>query len=211
MQLKDIRNNYNKDILIEANLPENPYKLFKEWISAAIKGDLYEPTAMILSTLTKNNSPSSRVVLLKDFNENGFVFFSNYESRKNETLSSNNNVALLFFWSELQRQIRIEGKVKKLSYKQNEDYFNSRPIESRVGAIISKQSNTASSRDEIDEAYNAALLNLNNTKIICPKNWGGYIVKAKYFEFWQGRPNRLHDRIIYKKTSKAWTISRLWP
>lgn len=211
MKLDDIRKSYQKFDLIESQITKNPIVFFKEWLSFAINSKIEEPTAMILSTVSSSGVPSSRVVLLKDFSEKGFVFYTNYLSRKSNEMNINIHVSLLFFWPELERQIRIIGKVSKLSNKESSLYFNSRPFESRIGAIVSKQSTIAKSRELIDSEYEITLNNLNEKLIKKPIHWGGYIVKPYEFEFWQGRPNRMHDRIQFILKKKTWEVNRLWP
>jgi pyridoxamine 5'-phosphate oxidase len=167
--------------------------------------------AMVLSTAGKSGRPSSRVVLMKEFSENGFVFFSNYLSRKGKEIELNPSVALLFFWEELERQVRIEGKVRKISGEASSEYFSTRPRLSRVAATVSKQSTELKDRSELEEKFNTFDNEYKNKEIPRPVDWGGYIVNPDYFEFWQGRENRLHDRIIYTRVTDGWKIGRLSP
>jgi pyridoxamine 5'-phosphate oxidase len=211
MSSKDIhdqRRNYQLSELTEEKISPDPFRQFSEWFEDANKAEMIEPNAMVLSTATQKGKPSSRVVLLKAFSENGFVFYSNYESKKGRTLAENNQACLLFFWDKLERQIRIEGTVEKIEARLSDEYFAKRPIESRLSAIVSKQSEEIPSRQYLEEK----LEQLRETgSAQRPENWGGYILKANYFEFWQGRASRLHDRIVYELQNDAWKIKRLAP
>lgn len=208
--LSDLRVNYNKFELLEEFLPESPFQLFKLWFEEAKDSSIMEPNAMTLGTCDENGNPKLRIVLLKEFNLNGFVFFTNYLSDKAKQIFQNNNASLLFFWNELHRQVRIEGEVEKLSRDESVEYFNSRPYESRIGAIISKQSSSLSNRNELEEKFEQAKDKYPDEPP-CPENWGGYILKPKYFEFWQGRESRLHDRIVFQNENSNWQIKRLYP
>jgi len=201
--------NYRKFKLNEKTLPENPFELFSKWFNQILKSDILEPNAMVLSTSSKNK-PSSRVVLLKQFDEEGFTFFTNYESRKGRELAVNKNAVLLFYWMDFERQIRIEGKVKKVPRKESELYFNSRPLESRYGALASEQSKILLDRKFLLNKINKLKIKYGDHPPL-PDNWGGLKLVPDYFEFWQGRENRLHDRIVYKKHGKNWKIYRLYP
>jgi len=201
--------NYRKFKLNEKTLPENPFELFSKWFNQILKSDILEPNAMVLSTSSKNK-PSSRVVLLKQFDEEGFTFFTNYESRKGRELAVNKNAVLLFYWMDFERQIRIEGKVKKVPRKESELYFNSRPLESRYGALASEQSKILLDRKFLLNKINKLKIKYGDHPPL-PDNWGGLKLVPDYFEFWQGRENRLHDRIVYKKYGKNWKIYRLYP
>lgn len=210
MDIKNIRLEYEKFTLSENIINSNPYKQFSIFIKEAIEKKISEPTAMIISTVGNNSKPSSRVVLLKDFSEqNGFVFFTNYLSKKGEELEKNKYICALFFWKEFERQVRIEGKAEKIPVADSENYFNSRPLESRISAIISEQSKKIPNREYL-EKIREEFIN-KNIEIKKPENWGGYRIIPDYFEFWQGRENRLHDRIVYKFTENKWVIERLAP
>jgi len=187
---------------------KNPIDQFDKWFKEAIKSQIYEPNAMTLGTVNKDLQVSVRVVLLKYYSYNGFTFFTNYNSNKGKDIEFNNKVSLNFFWSILQRQIRIEGHAFKLSEKESEDYFNSRPIGNRISSIISPQSQKIPNRKFLEEKYKMVL---EKNEIKKPENWGGYIVKPNKMEFWQGRENRLHDRILYELINNEWEISRLAP
>jgi len=208
--LGNYRKSYLKGILIEKDLPVNPIKLFSDWFNNVdSNGNEIETNAMSLSTIDTNGFPLTRVVLLKKYSDNGFIFFTNYNSRKGKSISGNPNVCLSFFWASLEQQVIINGKAIKINEKESEDYFNSRPIGSKLGAIISNQSETIPSRKFLDNKL--IKNNLKKELLKRPKNWGGYNVEPYSIEFWQGRSSRMHDRILYKKTKKKWDISKLYP
>jgi len=206
--LSEHRRNYVKHELIEANVSANPFEQFASWFEDAGKAGLVETNAMTLATANKAGSPSARIVLLKAFSEKGFVFYTNYDSRKGIEMAENNRAAILFYWDVMERQIRIEGTIEKVELKLSEDYFARRPYESRLSAIASPQSQVILSRQYL-EGKLEEIRNMGIAKR--PDNWGGYILKPDYFEFWQGRANRLHDRIIYVSENAAWAIKRLAP
>ena len=202
------RRSYEKDELTEETISTNPYAQFATWFEDAGKSGVVEPNAMTLATATSTGKPSIRTVLLKSFSEDGFVFYSNYHSRKGMELDQNNQAALLFYWDVMERQVRIEGTVEKVDVKTSEEYFAVRPYESRLSAIVSEQSKEIPSREFLE----AKMQELRQAGVIKrPENWGGYIIKVNYFEFWQGRPNRLHDRIVYEKKGAQWVIKRIAP
>ncbi len=210
--MKKLRKEYLLDYLNEEDLNINPYKQFADWFNQAQKSGLIEPNAFCLSTVSKNAKPSSRMLLLKEFSKNGFVFFTNYSSKKGSELKFNTNASMLFYWPGLERQVRIEGKAIRITAKSSDRYFKTRPLESRIGAIISRQSTIIESRETLDLKFSKIKKNQNDFKLDRPKEWGGYILKANYFEFWQGRENRLHDRMTYTLTNRAgWKIARLSP
>jgi len=210
-KISDIRKEYIKGSLSINEVSENPMDQFKLWFDQTLSSNLfYDPTAFTLSTCGNNMNPHSRVVLLKDFGKDGFTFFTNYDSRKGRDISENNNVSMLFFWDRLERQVRINGKASKISSDQSDEYFNSRPYESRIGAIASNQSKTLNSKNELEER----IIQLKNKYPENPKrpdNWGGYNIEPSYFEFWQGRESRLHDRIVYELINNEWTRRLLNP
>lgn len=207
--LNNLRKNYEKGELLESQINPNPYKQFELWFEEVLKSNIYEPNAMILAT-SLENKPSARVVLLKGFDSSGFKFYTNYNSRKGKELSINPNAALLFYWMELERQVRIEGRVEKLSREESFEYFNSRPIESRYGALASNQSDIIPNREYLEKKFSELKKKYGDNPPM-PENWGGYKLIPELFEFWQGRPNRLHDRIVYQKSENSWKIFRLSP
>lgn len=207
--ISNLRKNYEKGELLEKKIDRNPFRQFETWFDEILKSNIYEPNAMILATAL-NNLPSARVVLLKGFSENGFKFFTNYRSRKGKELEQNNNAALLFYWMEFERQVRIEGIIEKISKAESLEYFNSRPLESRYGALASNQSEVIPDREYLKKKFIQLKEQYGNNPPM-PENWGGFILKPRLFEFWQGRPNRLHDRIVYEKVSNVWKIYRLSP
>ena len=206
--LHDNRRNYTKHELTEHKISPNPYEQFGWWLDDATNEGILEPNAMALSTATGDGKPSSRIVLLKAFDENGFVFYTNYNSRKGKEISENNSACLLFFWDKLERQVRTEGTLEKIDEALSEKYFDSRPLGSKMGAIVSPQSEEVPSREYLEDRLEALK---QSGEIKRPENWGGYILKADYFEFWQGRASRLHDRIVYEMENGAWKLKRLAP
>jgi len=183
--------------------------VFKLWIKEAIDSGVNEPTAMTLSTASNSGYPSSRVVLLKGYNKTGLVFFTNYESKKGKQLISNPNCAVNFFWPELERQIRIEGVARITSEEVSEEYFNSRPEESKISAIISPQSKVVPDREYLENLRDR--FNYSKNVLCRPKNWGGFEIIPESIEFWQGRPGRLHDRILFSRNRDGWKKERLAP
>lgn len=209
MELHHLRKDYRQTVLKEAHCHADPLVQFERWLAEAIAEKQPEPTAMNLATL-ENGRPSSRMVLLKEVNPQGFIFFTNYHSRKGRAIAENPFVALTFFWAELERQVRVEGRIEKLDEAQSDAYFASRPYASRIGAWASAQS------QEIDStatllARSAGLMLKYPHHVPRPPHWGGYLVVPDYLEFWQGRPSRLHDRICYRKQPNGWQIARLSP
>lgn len=208
--LADLRKSYMKGSLSEEDVKLNPIDQFKIWFDQAQHAELPEPNAMTVASVDANGKPSARTVLIKEVTSAGFVFFTNYESRKGQALISNPHAALLFFWPELERQIRVEGSVEKLSDQESDDYFHSRPLDSRIGAWASPQSQVISGRTQLvkNAAEYALKFALNPPR---PPHWGGFRVKPEALEFWQGRPSRLHDRIQYVLQNGQWKIQRLAP
>jgi len=210
--IADIRRDYQLQSLLEKDIQKNPIDQFSTWWNQAIESQIDEVNAMTLATVDANHKPSARIVLLKDFDENGFVFFTNYSSKKGLDMLSNKNVALVFFWKELERQVRIEGKVEKVSGDISDTYFNSRPEMSRIGAWASPQSTVIPSREILETNFQQYQTEFEKKEINRPQHWGGYIVKPELIEFWQGRSSRLHDRIVYSKDGdNEWKINRLAP
>jgi pyridoxamine 5'-phosphate oxidase len=206
-----IRKDYMLRSLSENDVNKNPISQFSIWWDEAIGSNIEEVNAMTLATVNEHGYPSARIVLLKGFNDNGFVFFTNYESRKGRSLLNNPNAAVVFFWKELERQVRIEGVVEKISEEESLAYFSSRPVESKIGAWASPQSEVIESRNFLEERFKNYEQQFSGTDIPRPPHWGGYIVKPTRIEFWQGRPGRLHDRIEYNKNKEDWSIERLAP
>lgn len=209
-KLADLRKSYMKGSLSEEDVKPNPIDQFHIWFDQAQHAELPEPNAMTVASVDANGKPSARVVLIKEVTQDGFVFFTNYESRKGQALTANPHAALLFFWPELERQIRIEGSVTKLSAEESDAYFHSRPLDSRIGAWASPQSQVITSRTQLvtKAAEYALKFALNPPR---PPHWGGFRVKHEVLEFWQGRPSRLHDRIQYVLENGQWKIQRLAP
>ena len=212
MDIAQVRREYTKTKLSKKSVQKNPYKQINLWLEEAIKANCLEPTAMTVSTVSEDGRPSSRVVLLKDIENNQLFFYTNYNSRKGTQISKNPNTSALFFWPELERQIIIEGVIEKSTAEQSDAYFQTRPWKSRIGAIISPQSQPIDSRNVIKKAFVLEAAKHIGENIPRPTHWGGYKIIPDRIEFWQGRPNRLHDRILFTKTGDTtWQISRLAP
>lgn len=209
-QLKNLRLNYEQDQLLESTINKDPFVQFRLWFDLILKANIAEPNAMTIATATKNGIPSARMVLLKEFDETGFKFYTNYESRKGKELLENPFASILFWWREFERQVRIEGKIEKISRKDSEEYFNVRPIKSRYGALSSKQSEVIENREILEKRF-LDLEKQFGENPPTPENWGGYKLIPNKFEFWQGRRDRLHDRICYEKVNNDWKIFRLQP
>jgi pyridoxamine 5'-phosphate oxidase len=210
-EIAAIRKDYSLQTLNENDVIQNAIEQFARWWNEAVKSEINEVNAMTLATASKDGTPHARIVLLKSFDETGFIFFTNYESNKGNELDKNAKAALVFFWKELERQVRIEGVVKKIDPKESDAYFNSRPAGSRIGAWASPQSSIIANRNILEENVNRFTEEFKNN-IPRPQNWGGYVVMPATIEFWQGRSNRLHDRILYSKTANGvWKIERLAP
>jgi pyridoxamine 5'-phosphate oxidase len=211
-RIADIRKNYSRKKLLEKKSSKDPIQQFGKWWKQAIKAGINEVNAMTLATASADGIPSARVVLLKDFDEKGFTFFTNYESYKGQQLAENPKACLVFFWKELERQVRITGLVDRITAEASTEYFLSRPAESRLGAVVSPQSRVIDSRDWLDENYGKKKKELKGQPIERPEYWGGYIVKPVIVEFWQGRPSRLHDRLQYSlQEDGSWKVERLAP
>ncbi len=211
--IADIRRDYKLKSLEETAMAENPFDQFTIWWEEAIGSNIDEVNAMTLATVNSEGKPSARTVLLKGYTGEGFIFFTNYNSAKGQDILVNPNVALLFFWKELERQIRIEGMVEKISPAESDAYFNSRPVGSRLGAWASPQSEIIPSRQFLEDSFEQITAQYPDAaKLERPLNWGGYIVKPSRLEFWQGRSSRLHDRIVYTQhKSSGWKRDRLAP
>lgn len=211
LDVSALRREYAREELTKRSVQSDPMAQFSSWFDEAIAAELLEPTAMTLATANADGQPSMRVVLLKGITENGFVFYTNYLSHKGRDLAENPKASLLFFWPELERQIRIEGITERLPQEESDVYFASRPFESQVGAWASLQSSVLRSRDEMEEHFEALRATYEGKPVPRPEHWGGYVLTPKVVEFWQGRPSRLHDRIRYRLDNGAWIIERLSP
>jgi pyridoxamine 5'-phosphate oxidase len=210
-QLADLRKEYLFSSLDENSVDANPLKQFSSWFDQAVEAEVDEPNAMVLSTGDLYGNVSGRVVLLKGIEQSGFVFFSNYDSRKGRQLAVNPRASLTFLWYPIERQVRVEGKVVKISRHESETYFNSRPSDSRISAAVSPQSCVIPDRSFLVSMREGLLLDLDGTTPVCPDNWGGYLLKPTLVEFWQGRAHRLHDRLQYRFEGKKWVLERLAP
>ena len=212
MNIADIRTDYKKGALDEHEVDSSPFDQFNTWFKEAVRSEIPEVNAMALATSGNDGRPSVRMVLLKQYDEKGFVFFTNYGSAKSKDLNVNPQAALLLFWEPLERQVRIVGRVEKISPAESFEYFRTRPIDSRLGAWASQQSSEISARSLLEKAFMEMLEKFKNGEIPLPPQWGGYRVIPDEFEFWQGRSNRLHDRIAYRlENSGRWKIVRLSP
>lgn len=211
MELNSVRNEYDSPGISLRTSDKDPVRQFHKWLEDALNSGEKEPTAMSLSTYGYDGFPDSRIVLLKYFDENGFVFFTNYQSDKGRSIEKIPAVALHFFWASLERQVRIIGYASKTSREVSEKYFHSRPLKSRIAAIVSDQSRAIPSRDFLETKFREWSLKNKLKDPPVPSHWGGYNVSPVRMEFWQGRLNRLHDRIVYKKTGNVWKRERLAP
>jgi pyridoxamine 5'-phosphate oxidase len=209
--IADIRKDYSMHTLDEAAVQDHAMQQFDQWWSEALASEIEEVNAMTLATATVEGKPSARIVLLKGYDENGFVFFTNYHSHKGLQIAANPFVSLVFFWKELERQVRVEGSIEKISEQESDAYYHSRPVSSRIGAWASPQSNVILSRQVLEENVIELGKKFEGKEILRPPHWGGYIVKPTLIEFWQGRSSRLHDRILYTKMGDGWKIERLAP
>lgn len=207
--LANIRKEYLKGSISVDTMPENPLEALQTWVNQAIESEVEEPTAMNIATISSGKFPNSRVVLLKEINSEGLVFFTNYNSQKGQDIATNPNVAVNFFWPALERQVRIHCVASKVSDLDSDTYFYSRPKTSQVGAIVSAQSSEIDKDEDLEAKINAILE--SDVEIKRPENWGGYILIPEYFEFWHGRASRIHDRVAYSKNLGAWIKKRLSP
>lgn len=211
-ELQNLRQDYSAASLSETTINNNPIKQFDIWFNEALEAKIHEPNAMTLATATTDGRPSARIVLLKGFDINGFAFYTNYLSRKGKEITKNPLGAITFYWGELERQVRIEGNIEKLSKEQSEKYFHSRPKLSQLSALASPQSQEITDRGILETKMSQLEAEYTDKEVPKPSFWGGYILKPRLIEFWQGRSSRLHDRIIYKKIdNKNWKKARLAP
>jgi pyridoxamine 5'-phosphate oxidase len=209
--IADLRQDYTLQGLSETEIDFNPFVQFREWFNQALSADILEPNAMMVATTTPLCKPSARMVLLKDFDERGFVFYTNYNSHKAQELAENPQAALVFWWAELQRQVRISGRVEKISDSESDKYFYSRPFSSRLGAWASNQSEVIENRELLEQNLEELKEKYQNGEIPRPPHWGGIRVIPAEIEFWQGRSSRLHDRLVYTRNYDGWKIERLSP
>lgn len=210
-KIAQIRRDYAREKLNQSAVEENPIEQFNIWFQQALSADLLDPNAMTLSTATAEGHPSSRVVLLKGFDESGFRFYTNYSSRKGRQLKENPHAALCFYWPALERQVRIEGSVCRVSREDSRSYFQQRPRLSQLGAWASKQSSRVPSREILKEKFDKVKKRFEGEEVPLPEFWGGYLLKPEWIEFWQGREGRMHDRICYEKVEENWNHYRLAP
>jgi pyridoxamine 5'-phosphate oxidase len=213
LELASLREDYRLAVLDESHCEKDPIRQFELWFEEVKRAGLKEPNAMTLATVNSTGQPSARIVLLKGIERKAFLFYTNYASRKGQELAANPRCALTFYWAELERQVRVEGRVEKVSKEQSEAYFNERPKGSRIGAVVSNQSTNLESRKPLETRLaELELAYAHSDDVPMPESWGGYRLTPHLFEFWQGRTNRLHDRIVYQRgANAAWRMSRLSP
>jgi pyridoxamine 5'-phosphate oxidase len=210
-ELARMRADYAAAGLDEAGAGNDPFALFDRWVSEAVAAEVVEPNAMALATSTVDGRPSVRIVLLKGLDEDGAVFFTNYDSRKGEELEANPHTSAVMLWHSLQRQVRIEGTASRITRSESDDYFAKRPRGAQLGAVTSRQSRAVSSRSEIEARFDSVEAHFAGRSVERPEHWGGYRIDIHTIEFWQGRPNRLHDRLLFSHTPLGWSVERLSP
>ena len=211
MDIRNLRLNYKKSAIDFSNLEDNPIQCFLNWFKEALTVNKEEANACVLSTISSENTPCSRVILLKDVSENGFTFFTNYSSAKAQNIEHNKHVSLNFYWPELERQVRISGIAEKISASDSDAYFKTRPRESQLGAWVSNQSKTVELAHSFSDTLSGLEERFKDREVNRPKHWGGYLIIPSRVEFWQGRPSRLHDRLVYELDGKIWNKKRLAP
>ena len=209
--IADLRKEYTRAGLREAEARPDPIQQFRKWFDETLAADLHEPNAMTLATATPDGRPSARVVLLKGFDEKGFIFYTNYEGRKSRELDENPYCALVFYWGELERQVRIEGQAFRVSGEESDAYYRSRPQGSKLGAWASEQSQPVEDRGTLEKRLRELEAQYQGREVPRPPFWGGYRVEPEEIEFWQGRENRLHDRLLYRRSESGWDMVRLQP
>ncbi len=210
-KLQKLREDYSKHSLDESDVNINPFKQFERWMEEAVQAEVPEPNAMTLATVDANQKPHTRIVLLKGLEDDSFVFYTNYASDKGKELEQNPNASLCFLWLQLERQVRIDGIVEKISKEESEAYFRQRPYKSQLGALASNQSAEVPNRDFLEKKFSELEAKYPEGKVPMPETWGGYRLKPEAIEFWQGRRSRLHDRIKYEQVGNKWEIKRLSP
>lgn len=211
MSIRNLRSEYSRGELNEDSIGDDPIRAMQVWLDVALQERIPEPNAMTVATVGPDRRPSTRIVLLRDLSPHGLDFYTNYLSRKGLELAENPHVALQFYWPELERQIRVEGTAARLSAEESDRYFNQRPYETRLGAVASQQSRRLDSRAVLHAEVDRLRQLYPDGGVPRPEHWGGYRVTPNYFEFWQGRPSRLHDRIVFERVEETWNRYRLWP
>lgn len=209
--INSIRKEFSAGSLLEEQCDKSPFVLFEQWLGEALEKDPHFANAMTLCTVDEHAMPDSRTVLLRDISYSGFTFYTNYKSAKAKQIEHNSNACLLFFWKELQRQVKIRGVIRFLPQSESDSYFATRPFESQIGAWASQQSQPVKDRKTLDEAFERELKKYRDVSVPRPEHWGGYVLLPSLFEFWQGRTGRLHDRIQYSFNAKGWEIQRVMP
>lgn len=210
--VRTLRRALNYEGLYEKDAPVEPFALFEKWITSAVKKEKFEPNAMTLATVSADGRPNARTVLLKDYSPQGFVFYTNYASRKGEDIQAHPQVSVVFYWPSLSRQVLINGEVSKIDREASVEYFHSRPRASQIAAYVSHQSHMVTGREDLEARFKQAESDFKDQDIPCPENWGGYLLVPERIEFWQGRPDRLHDRLCYTLIAEGeWSRERLAP